>query len=115
MASSKQEHLDLYEAMQRIRKFEERVSEQFAAGRLPGFVHLCIGQEAVPVGACAALEPGDYITSTHRGHGHLIAKGGELDKMMAELYGKETGYCRGRGGSSRRTASGCSPRCTRAS
>jgi len=99
MTSSKRELLDLYEAMQRIRRFEERVSEQFAAGRLPGFVHLCIGQEAVPVGACASLNPDDYITSTHRGHGHLIAKGGELHRMMAELYGKETGYCRGRGGS----------------
>ncbi len=99
MTSSKQELLGLYEAMQRIRKFEEGVSEQFAAGRLPGFVHLCIGQEGVAVGACASLDRDDYITSTHRGHGHLIAKGGELDKMMAELYGKETGYCRGRGGS----------------
>jgi pyruvate/2-oxoglutarate/acetoin dehydrogenase E1 component/TPP-dependent pyruvate/acetoin dehydrogenase alpha subunit len=99
MTSSKQELLDLYEAMQRIRRFEEGVSEQFAAGRIPGFVHLCIGQEGVAVGACASLKPDDYITSTHRGHGHLIAKGGELDRMMAELYGKETGYCRGRGGS----------------
>ena len=99
MSSSKQELLDLYQAMQRIRRFEERVSEQFAAGKIPGFVHLCIGQEGVAVGACASLGPDDYITSTHRGHGHLIAKGGELDKMMAELYGKETGYCKGRGGS----------------
>ncbi len=99
MTSSKQAHLGLYQAMQRIRKFEEQVSKQFAAGRIPGFVHLCIGQEAVPVGACASLEPDDYITSTHRGHGHLIAKGGDLRRMMAELYGKETGYCRGRGGS----------------
>jgi len=99
MSWSKRELLDLYEAMQRIRRFEERVSELFAAGKIPGFVHLCIGQEGVAVGACAGLNPDDYITSTHRGHGHLIAKGGELDKMMAELYGKETGYCRGRGGS----------------
>ena len=99
MGSSKQELLDLYQAMQRIRMFEERVSEQFAAGKIPGFVHLCIGQEGVAVGACASLGPDDFITSTHRGHGHLIAKGGELDKMMAELYGKETGYCKGRGGS----------------
>jgi 2-oxoisovalerate dehydrogenase E1 component len=99
MTSSKQELLDLYEAMQRIRRFEERVSELFAAGKIPGFVHLCIGQEGVAVGACASLRADDYITSTHRGHGHLIAKGGELDRMMAELYGKETGYCRGRGGS----------------
>ncbi len=99
MSSSKQQLLELYRSMQRIRRFEERVSEQFAAGKIPGFVHLCIGQEGVAVGACASLGPDDFITSTHRGHGHLIAKGGELDKMMAELYGKETGYCKGRGGS----------------
>jgi 2-oxoisovalerate dehydrogenase E1 component len=99
MASSKEELLKLYESMQRIRKFEEKVGEQFAGGSIPGFVHLYIGQEAVAVGACASLKSDDYITSTHRGHGHLIAKGGDLDKMMAELYGKETGYCRGRGGS----------------
>ena len=99
MTSSKRELLELYQSMKRIRKFEERVSQQFAAGKIPGFVHLCIGQEGVAVGACASLGPDDYITSTHRGHGHLIAKGGELDRMMAELYGKETGYCKGRGGS----------------
>ena len=99
MSLSKQALLDLYQSMQRIRKFEEAVSKQFAAGRIPGFVHLCIGQEGVAVGACAGLNPDDYITSTHRGHGHLIAKGGDLSRMMAELYGKETGYCRGRGGS----------------
>ncbi|NQU06995.1 MAG: dehydrogenase, partial [Candidatus Abyssubacteria bacterium] len=99
MALSKDELLKLYESMQRIRKFEEEVSELFAGGSIPGFVHLYTGQEAVAVGACAALNPDDYITSTHRGHGHLIAKGGDLKKMMAELFGKETGYCRGRGGS----------------
>jgi len=99
MALSKEECLKLYESMQRIRKFEAEVSELFAGGSIPGFVHLYIGQEAVAVGACAALDSDDYITSTHRGHGHLIAKGGDLKKMMAELFGKETGYCRGRGGS----------------
>ena len=99
MALSKDELLKLYESMQRIRMFEEEVSELFAGGSIPGFVHLYTGQEAVAVGACAALNPDDYITSTHRGHGHLIAKGGDLKKMMAELFGKETGYCRGRGGS----------------
>jgi len=99
MALSKEECLKLYESMQRIRKFEAEVSELFAGGSIPGFVHLYIGQEAVAVGACAALNSDDYITSTHRGHGHLIAKGGDLKKMMAELFGKETGYCRGRGGS----------------
>ena len=99
MALSKDELLKLYESMQRIRMFEEEVSELFAGGSIPGFVHLYTGQEAVAVGACAALNPDDYITSTHRGHGHLLAKGGDLKKMMAELFGKETGYCRGRGGS----------------
>ena len=99
MALQKEELLKLYESMQKIRKFEERVSEDFAGGAIPGFVHLYIGQEAVAVGACASLKPDDYITSTHRGHGHLIAKGGDLNKMMAELYGRETGYCQGRGGS----------------
>ena len=99
MAQSKEELLELYESMQEIRKFEEEVSTLFAGGSIPGFVHLYIGQEAVAVGACAALNDDDYITSTHRGHGHLIAKGGDLNKMMAELFGKETGYCKGRGGS----------------
>ncbi|MBI4830213.1 MAG: dehydrogenase E1 component subunit alpha/beta [Candidatus Lindowbacteria bacterium] len=97
--SSKTELLKLYDLMLRIRKFEEEVSVQFANGSIPGFVHLYTGQEAVAVGACASLKQDDYITSTHRGHGHLIAKGGDLNKMMAELYGKDTGYCRGRGGS----------------
>ncbi|UCD57160.1 MAG: dehydrogenase E1 component subunit alpha/beta [Candidatus Hydrogenedentota bacterium] len=99
MALSKEELLKLYESMQRLRRFEEEVSVQFAGGNIPGFVHLYTGQEAVAVGTCVSLNPDDYITSTHRGHGHLIAKGGDLNKMMAELYGKETGYCRGRGGS----------------
>jgi pyruvate dehydrogenase E1 component alpha subunit len=82
-----------------IRLFEEKVGELYSAGRLHGAVHLCIGQEAVATGACAALQPDDYITSTHRGHGHCIAKGGHLDLMLAELFGRETGYCRGKGGS----------------
>ncbi len=91
--------LDMYISMVRIRKFEEKVVELFAQGKIPGFVHSYIGEEAVAVGACSALEPTDYITSTHRGHGHLIAKGGDLKYMMAELYGKKTGYCKGKGGS----------------
>jgi len=82
-----------------IRRFEEAVDDLFARGLMHGTMHLSIGQEAVPVGACAALADGDYITSTHRGHGHCIAKGARLDEMMAELLAKETGYCRGRGGS----------------
>ena len=91
--------VEVYRKMLRIRRFEEKVSELFSAGRIPGFVHLYIGEEAVAVGACAALRKDDYITSTHRGHGHCIAKGGSLKYMMAELFGKETGYCKGKGGS----------------
>jgi len=90
---------EMYTTMLRIRTFEERVSREFAAGNIPGFVHLYIGEEATATGACAALRPDDYITSTHRGHGHLIAKGGRTDRMMAELFGKATGYCKGKGGS----------------
>jgi TPP-dependent pyruvate/acetoin dehydrogenase alpha subunit len=89
----------LYRGMVLIREFETRVQELFSAGELPGFVHLYIGQEAIAVGACADLRPDDYITSTHRGHGHLLAKGGDPRRMMAELYGKATGYCKGKGGS----------------
>ncbi len=89
----------MFQRMLRIRYFEERVKDLFAAGELPGFVHLYLGEEAVAVGACAALNDDDFITSTHRGHGHIIAKGGELRYMMAELYGKATGYNKGKGGS----------------
>jgi pyruvate dehydrogenase E1 component alpha subunit len=82
-----------------IRNFELTVGEIFAAGRLPGFIHLSVGEEAVPVGVCANLRDDDYITSTHRGHGHCIAKGVGVNAMMAELFGKETGTSRGKGGS----------------
>jgi pyruvate dehydrogenase E1 component alpha subunit len=85
--------------MLRIRLFEERLAEESARGNIPGLLHLYVGEEAVAVGACSALRKEDYITSTHRGHGHCIAKGGDLRKMMAELFAKETGYCKGRGGS----------------
>ena len=71
----------------------------YQAGEFGGYLHPYVGQEAVAVGACAAIEPEDYIVSTHRGHGHCIAKGADLNKMMAELLGKATGYCKGRGGS----------------
>jgi TPP-dependent pyruvate/acetoin dehydrogenase alpha subunit len=91
--------LSMYEGMLKIRHFESRVRDLFAAGEMPGFVHLYLGQEAVAVGACAALEEDDTITSTHRGHGHIIAKGGDVKRMMAELYGKATGYNKGKGGS----------------
>lgn len=82
-----------------IREFETRVSSLFEDNELPGFVHLCLGQEAVATGACSAIDDDDYITSTHRGHGHSIAKGLDPDRMMAELFGKETGYCGGKSGS----------------
>ncbi len=91
--------LEMYRQMTKIRFFEEKIVEDYAKGMVPGLAHLYIGQEAVAVGVCSALEPSDYITSTHRGHGHCIAKGGELDKMMAELFGRKTGYCKGKGGS----------------
>ncbi|WMJ78818.1 MULTISPECIES: thiamine pyrophosphate-dependent dehydrogenase E1 component subunit alpha [unclassified Sedimentibacter] len=90
---------NMYETMLKIRKFETRAKDLFAEGKVGGFVHLYIGEEAVATGACANLKDDDYITSTHRGHGHIIAKGGDLKHMMAELYQKETGYCKGKGGS----------------
>jgi len=91
--------LRLFEGMVRVRKFETRIAECFAKGMLAGNIHTCIGQEAVPVGACAALERTDFITGTHRGHGQCISKGARADKMFAELCGKATGYCGGKGGS----------------
>lgn len=90
---------ECYERMYRIRHFEERSVELFRAGELPGFVHPSVGQEAVAVGMTYGLTRTDMITSTHRGHGHIIAKGGSLPGMWAELYAKETGLCKGRGGS----------------
>lgn len=89
----------IYETMVKIRRFEERAVELFMAQELPGFLHSYLGQEAVAAGACACLREDDYITSTHRGHGHVIAKGLRLDRMMAELFAKATGYCKGKGGS----------------
>ena len=99
MPIEKEKLIGMYRTMVRIRTFEERVSKEFAAGNIPGFVHLYVGEEATATGACANLRPDDYITSTHRGHGHLIAKGGKTNRMMAELYGKKTGYNKGKGGS----------------
>ncbi len=96
---SREAALRIHRTMVRIRLFETRVEELFKAGKLPGFVHTYLGQEAIAAGVCETLQSDDYITSTHRGHGHAIAKGIELDGIMAELYGKETGTCRGRGGS----------------
>lgn len=91
--------LGIHTTMVRIRVFESRVVELFEAGKLPGFVHTYIGEEAIAAGVCAVLRSDDYITSTHRGHGHAIAKGIDLRSILAELYGKVTGACRGRGGS----------------
>jgi pyruvate dehydrogenase E1 component alpha subunit len=90
---------EILRRMLTIRAFDTKAGELFADGELPGFVHLYIGEEAVGVGAISALEEQDYITSTHRGHGHCIAKGLDTYKMMAELYGKRDGYCNGKGGS----------------
>ncbi len=90
---------EIYRKMFTIRAFEERVEELFSAGEIPGSVHLYIGEEACAVGVCMNLNQADYITSTHRGHGHCIAKGGDISRMMAELYGKKTGYNKGKGGS----------------
>lgn len=99
MALSKKECLVMYRKMQQIRHFENKAGELYLRGRIWGAVHLYTGEEAVAVGVCMSLNPSDYITSTHRGHGHCIAKGGNLKRMMAEIYGKETGYCKGKGGS----------------
>ena len=89
----------MYRKMVEIRKFEEHVWDVYTRGWMPGLAHLYIGEEAVAAGVCSALRDDDYITSTHRGHGHCLAKGARLEPMMAEIMGKEAGYCRGKGGS----------------
>ena len=91
--------LSIYRKMLLVRMFEERLETLFKEGVIPGFVHTCIGQEAIAVGVCEILRTDDYITSTHRGHGHAIAKGIDLNRLMAEVFGKATGICKGRGGS----------------
>lgn len=96
---SKERKFWIYEIMNKIRYFELKALRLFEENKLRGSVHLYVGEEAIAASVCSQLTDEDYITSTHRGHGHCIAKGGELDKAMAELMGKETGYCRGRGGS----------------
>ncbi len=95
----KEELINIYRKMVLIRFFEERVGKLYAAKKIPGFLHLYVGEEAVAVGTCANLRKDDWITSTHRGHGHCLAKGGDPKYMMAELFGKKTGYCKGKGGS----------------
>jgi len=99
MAINKAELVDYYRTMVMIRKFETIAGELFTATRIPGFIHLSIGQEASSVGVCSCLRRDDYITTTHRGHGHMIAKGADIKKMMAELFGRKDGYCKGKGGS----------------
>lgn len=99
MELTNEQLIGMYTTMVKIRMFENRVAELFADGKIPGFVHLYVGEEAVATGVCQSLTNEDFITSTHRGHGHLIAKGGDIKKMMAELFGKKTGYCKGKGGS----------------
>lgn len=99
MALTKEKAVWMYRKMQEIRQFEDQVHTLFTKGILPGFVHLYAGEEAVAVGVCAHLNEQDSITSTHRGHGHCIAKGCDLKGMMAEIYGKATGLCKGKGGS----------------
>ncbi len=94
-----QKMLSMLSTMIKIRRVEERLLDIFAQGRIPGFIHVSIGQEAVPVGVCSALRPDDYISNTHRGHGQAIAKGVELKRFMAEIYGRIDGYCKGRAGS----------------
>ena len=94
-----EQSLHMYQQMAKIRAFEEQVNELYKGAKMPGLAHLYIGEEAIAVGVCEALHHDDYITSTHRGHGHCLAKGASVDRMFAELLGKEAGYCRGKGGS----------------
>jgi len=96
---SKEKHVEMLRKMLEIRFFEEKVFELYAQNLVPGTIHLYAGEEAVAVGVCSNLRQDDYITSTHRGHGHCIAKGADLKRTMAEILGKKTGYCKGKGGS----------------
>ena len=99
MTLTTEKQFEMLRSMQTIRRFEERASDDYQAGAIYGVVHCYIGEEAVAVGVCAALNSDDQIISTHRGHGHCLAKGADLNRMMAELYGRQTGYCKGKGGS----------------
>jgi pyruvate dehydrogenase E1 component alpha subunit len=99
LAVSKEKLAEMYRKMFEIRCFEEKVFELYGQNLVPGTIHLYAGEEAVAVGVCSSLRKDDYITSTHRGHGHCIAKGAELKRTMAEILGKKTGYCKGKGGS----------------
>jgi len=99
MKLGKNKLLEIYSTMLRIRHFENRIVYLYAKGEVPGLAHLYVGEEAVAAGVCATLREDDYITSTHRGHGHVLAKGADPKYMMAELFGRKTGYCKGKGGS----------------
>ena len=99
MAIESEELIQMYRTMLTIRRFEERVAKEFHEKAFPGVVHSYIGQEAIAVGVCAHLGKEDRIVSNHRGHGHCIAKGADIRRMMAEIYGRKTGYCKGKGGS----------------
>jgi pyruvate dehydrogenase E1 component alpha subunit len=96
---NKEKLLEMLYLMVKIRRVEERLLDIFAQGKIPGFIHVSIGQEAVAVGVCSCLEPSDYIFTTHRGHGQAIAKGIDLKRFMAEIYGRRDGYCKGKAGS----------------
>jgi pyruvate dehydrogenase E1 component alpha subunit len=96
---SEEQFLNLYRKLSIIRRFEEKVDELFRQGRIKGAIHVSVGEEAVAVGVAEALSEKDLVMATHRGHGHCIAKGGDISRMMAELFGRSTGYCRGKGGS----------------
>ena len=99
MTDTRAEQLAILSSMVRIRRVEERLSEVFAQGKIPGFIHVSIGQEAVAAGVCSALGPEDSVLTTHRGHGHALAKGIDLKRFMAEIYGRRNGFCKGKAGS----------------
>jgi TPP-dependent pyruvate/acetoin dehydrogenase alpha subunit len=99
MHLEKEESYEIYRMMRKIRLFEEKASQLFAGGKMPGFIHVSLGQESIAVGVCLSLRKDDFVVSNHRGHGHMIAKGADIRYMMAELFGKAEGYCKGRSGS----------------
>jgi pyruvate dehydrogenase E1 component alpha subunit len=99
MKLEKEKLLEIYRTMRKIRVFEEKIGQLFAEGKIPGFIHVSIGQESIAAGVCLQLREDDYVITNHRGHGHMIAKGADTRYMMAEIFGRVDGYCRGRGGS----------------
>ena len=99
MTPTAEKQFEMLRSMQRIRRFEERASDDYRSGDIYGVVHCYIGEEAVAVGVCSTLKRDDQIISTHRGHGHCLAKGADMKRMMSELYGRQSGYCKGKGGS----------------